>query len=127
MAGNFTATATAASLQDMSEDHEFKVHHLVGELVPLFRVQDASGVDSLVELLLKHRKPYVTTQVPRSRSLVGIDVMVHSVDLQVSAATAKKKIAEFSSKGDQFRRKYDELHQQQVSPVPHWSMYTTLD
>ena len=47
----------------MSEDHEFKVHHLVGELVPLFRVQDTSGVESLVELLLKHRSPYVTTQV----------------------------------------------------------------
>lgn len=51
----------------MSTDHEFKVHHLVGELVPLFRVQDSSGVDSLVELLLKHRSPYVTTQVsPRA-------------------------------------------------------------
>lgn len=47
----------------MSTDHEFKIHHLVGELVPLLRVQDSSGVDSLAELLLKHRSPYVTTQV----------------------------------------------------------------
>ena len=47
----------------MSEDHEFKVHHLVGELVPLFRVQGSSDVESLVELLLRHRSPYVTTQV----------------------------------------------------------------
>lgn len=47
----------------MSAEHEFKIHHLVGELVPLFRVQDASGVGSHVELLLKHRSPYVTTQV----------------------------------------------------------------
>lgn len=60
----------------MSEDHEFKVHHLVGELVPLFRVQDTSGVDSHVELLLKHRKPYVTTQVPRGRRLVVAVVYV---------------------------------------------------
>ena len=34
--------------------------------------------------------------------------------MQVSAATAKKKIANFSSKGEQFRKKYDELHQRQV-------------
>ena len=47
----------------MSADHEFKVHHLVGELVSLFRVQDTSGVESLVELLLRHRSPYVTTKV----------------------------------------------------------------
>lgn len=54
----------------MSTDHEFKVHHLVGELVPLFRVQDSSGVESLVELLLKHRSPYVTTQVYTSSAAV---------------------------------------------------------
>lgn len=47
----------------MATDHEFKVHHLVGELVTLFRVEDSSGVDSVAELLLKHRSPYVTTQV----------------------------------------------------------------
>ena len=39
--------------------------------------------------------------------------------LQVSTATAKKKIAHFSSKGEQFRKKYDELHQCQVSQEYH--------
>ena len=34
--------------------------------------------------------------------------------LQVSAATAKRKIAEFSSKGAEFRRKYEELQLRQV-------------
>ena len=53
----------------MSADHEFKVHHLMGELVSLFHVQDTSGVDSHVDLLLKHRSPYVTTQV---RFKVGV-------------------------------------------------------
>lgn len=43
--------------------HEFEVHHLVSQLVALLKVQDVGSVDSHVELLLKNRTPYVTTQV----------------------------------------------------------------
>ena len=105
----------------MSGDHEFKVHHLVGELVPLFRVQDSSGVDSLVDLLLKHRSPYVTTQV-LCVCVLGVCVSVWYV--QVSAATAKKKIAEFSSKGAEFRKQYNELQQRQVNSIRHTLSHT---
>ena len=74
--------------------HEFKVHHLVSELVSHLHVHEVTGVDSHVELLLKHRSPYVTTHV--------------------SAATARRKICDFSSKGEQFTRKYEELQLRQV-------------
>ena len=74
--------------------HEFQVHHLVSELVSLLSVRDAGEVDSYVEVLLKNQRPYVTTQV--------------------SAHTAKRKLAEFSSKGEQFLRKYDDLKLRQT-------------
>ena len=69
--------------------HEFEIHHLVSQLVFLLNVRDTSDVDAYVEVLLKNRKPYVTTQV--------------------SAHNAKRKIAEFSPKGEEFLRKYDDL------------------
>ena len=75
-------------------NHEFKVHHLVSELVSHLHVEEGAGVEGLVDLLLKHRSPYVTTQV--------------------SAATARQKISDFSSKRVQFARKYEELRARQV-------------
>lgn len=69
--------------------HEFQVHHLVSELISLLNIREAGEVDAYVEVLLKSRTPYVTTQV--------------------STHTAKQKIAKFSSKGEEFLRKYDSL------------------
>ena len=74
--------------------HEYQVHHLVSELVSLLGVQETSGVDSYVDILLKNRTPYVTTQV--------------------SAHNAKRKIAAFSSDGAEFLKKYDELKLRQT-------------
>ena len=74
--------------------HEFEVHHLVSELISLLSVRDAGEVDSYVEVLLKNMTPYVTTQI--------------------SAHNAKRKISEFSTKGSEFLRKYDELKLRQT-------------
>ena len=74
--------------------HEFQVHHLVSELVSLLGIRDAGEVESYVEVLLKNRRPYITTQV--------------------SAHTAKRKIAAFSSTGDQFLQKYEDLKLRQT-------------
>lgn len=74
--------------------HEFEIHHLVSQLVFLLNIRDTSDVDAYVEVLLKNRKPYVTTQV--------------------SAHNAKRKIAEFSPKGEEFLRKYDDLKLRQT-------------
>lgn len=43
--------------------HEFEVHHLVSELVSLMKASGTADVDSQVELLVKNRTPYITTQV----------------------------------------------------------------
>ena len=90
--------------------HEFQIHHLVSELVSLLNVRDAGEVDSYVEVLLKNRTPYITTQV--------------------SAHNAKRKIAEFSSKGEQFLRKYDDLKLRQtrdLDPLVYLLSKTTDD
>lgn len=77
-----------------SMSHEFEVHHLVSQCISLLNIRDAGEVDAYVEVLLKNRKPYITTQV--------------------SAHNAKRKIAEFSSKGEEFLRKYDDLKLRQT-------------
>lgn len=74
--------------------HDFQVHHLVSELVSLLGVRDTTGVDSYVDLLLKNRTPYMTTQV--------------------STHNAKRKIAAFSPRGAEFLAKYDELKLKQT-------------
>lgn len=43
--------------------HEFELHHLVSELLSLLRVTEKVDVDTQVDLLLKNRTPYITTQV----------------------------------------------------------------
>ena len=47
----------------LNMSHEFELHHLVSELVSLLRVTDTADVDAQVDLLLKNRTPYITTQV----------------------------------------------------------------
>ena len=56
--------------------HEFEVHHLVSQLVALLKLQDVGSVDSYVELLLKNRTPYVTTQVSAGHALSGAKTML---------------------------------------------------
>lgn len=74
--------------------HEFQVHHLVSQLIALLNVRQSGDVDGHVAVLLQNRTPYVTTQV--------------------SAHTAKKKIAEFSPSGEEFLKSYDALKVKQA-------------
>lgn len=69
--------------------HEFELHHRVSNLISLLKVQDVTGSEAYVELLLANRTPYITTTV--------------------STHAAKRKIAELSSKGEAFLKKYEEL------------------
>ncbi len=43
--------------------HEFQIHHLVSELISLLSIREAGEVGAYVEVLLKNRTPYITTQV----------------------------------------------------------------
>ena len=97
--------------------HEFELHHLVSELVSLLQVSDTADVDAQVDLLNKNRTPYITNQVGTVEggvAKVNSDDCSFSVShththTQVSAYAAKRKIAEFSSQGEQFLQKYDDL------------------
>ncbi|XP_022084041.1 gamma-tubulin complex component 2-like [Acanthaster planci] len=68
---------------------EFRVHHQVSELIKILGLPGGAGPELYVDLLLKNRTPYVTTQV--------------------SAHSAKRKIAEFTQTPVEFLQKYDEL------------------
>nr|KAF6322984.1 tubulin gamma complex associated protein 2 [Pipistrellus kuhlii] len=68
---------------------EFRIHHDVNELLSLLRVHGGDGAEVYIDLLQKNRTPYVTTNV--------------------SAHSAKVKIAEFSRTPEDFLKKYDEL------------------
>uniref|UniRef100_A0A8C4Z1Z9 Gamma-tubulin complex component n=1 Tax=Gadus morhua TaxID=8049 RepID=A0A8C4Z1Z9_GADMO len=73
---------------------EFRIHHDVNELLSLLHVRGGEGAEGYIDLLQKHRTPYVTTTV--------------------SSHSAKVKIAEFSETPDDFLRKYDELKSKNV-------------
>ncbi|KAM4623681.1 gamma-tubulin complex component 2 isoform 1-T1 [Polymixia lowei] len=73
---------------------EFRIHHDVNELLSLLHVRGGDGAEGYIDLLQKHRTPYVTTTV--------------------SAHSAKVKIAEFSKTPEDFLRKYDELKSKNV-------------
>ncbi|CAB4000138.1 Gamma-tubulin complex component 2 [Paramuricea clavata] len=66
---------------------EFQVHYRVSELLKLLGVTGGDGPEVYTEVLTKNMTPYVTTQV--------------------SAHTAKKKIAETSPYPREFLQKYD--------------------
>nr|XP_026237187.1 gamma-tubulin complex component 2 [Urocitellus parryii] len=68
---------------------EFRIHHDVNELLSLLRVHSGDGAEVYIDLLQKNRTPYITTNV--------------------SAHSAKVKIAEFSRTPEDFLKKYDEL------------------
>ncbi|XP_071785890.1 gamma-tubulin complex component 2-like [Asterias amurensis] len=73
---------------------EFRVHHQVSELIKILGLHGVDGPELYVDLLVKNRTPYVTTQV--------------------SAHSAKRKIAEFSQTPVDFLQKYDELKSKNV-------------
>uniref|UniRef100_A0A8C6TN07 Gamma-tubulin complex component n=1 Tax=Neogobius melanostomus TaxID=47308 RepID=A0A8C6TN07_9GOBI len=73
---------------------EFRIHHDVNELLSLLHVRSGDGADGYIDLLQKHRTPYVTTTV--------------------SAHSAKVKLAEFSKTPEDFLRKYEELKSKNV-------------
>ncbi|KAM4715310.1 gamma-tubulin complex component 2 [Anableps anableps] len=73
---------------------EFRIHHDVNELLSLLQVRGGDGAEGYIDLLQKHRTPYVTTTV--------------------SAHSAKVKLAEFSKTPEDFLRKYEELKSKNV-------------
>lgn len=42
---------------------EFRIHHDVNELLSLLHVRGGDGAEGYIDLLQKHRTPYVTTTV----------------------------------------------------------------
>lgn len=73
---------------------EFQVHYRVSELLKLLGVTGGDGPEVYTEVLTKNMTPYVTTQV--------------------SAHTAKKKIAETSGSPREFLQKYDLLKSKNI-------------
>ncbi|KAM9425276.1 gamma-tubulin complex component 2 [Pholidichthys leucotaenia] len=73
---------------------EYRIHHDVNELLSLLQVRGGDGAEGYIDLLQKHRTPYVTTTV--------------------SAHSAKVKLAEFSKTPEDFLRKYEELKSKNV-------------
>ncbi|XP_077407182.1 gamma-tubulin complex component 2 isoform X2 [Vanacampus margaritifer] len=73
---------------------EFRIHHHVNELLSVLDVRGGDGAEGYIDLLQKHRTPYVTTTV--------------------SAHSAKVKLAEFSKTPEDFLRKYEELRSKNV-------------
>lgn len=43
--------------------NEFRIHHDVNELLSLLHVRGGDGAERYIDLLQKHRTPYVTTTV----------------------------------------------------------------
>lgn len=42
---------------------EFRIHHDVNELLSLLHVRGGDGAEGYIDLLQKHRTPYITTTV----------------------------------------------------------------
>ncbi|RVE59987.1 hypothetical protein OJAV_G00193930 [Oryzias javanicus] len=74
--------------------NEFRIHHDVNELLSLLHLRGGDGAEGYIDLLQKHRTPYVTTTV--------------------SAHSAKVKLAEFSKTPEDFLKKYEELKSKNV-------------
>ncbi|XP_061611786.1 gamma-tubulin complex component 2 isoform X2 [Phyllopteryx taeniolatus] len=73
---------------------EFRIHHDVNELLSVLDVRGGDGAEGYIDVLQKHRTPYVTTTV--------------------SAHSSKVKLAEFSKTPEDFLRKYEELKSKNV-------------
>ena len=68
--------------------HEFKIHHLTSQLLQLLQLRHLSP-DTYNDTLISHMTPYITTQI--------------------SAHTSLRKIAEHSSKREEFLQRYSTL------------------
>uniref|UniRef100_A0A3Q0RXD1 Uncharacterized protein n=1 Tax=Amphilophus citrinellus TaxID=61819 RepID=A0A3Q0RXD1_AMPCI len=51
---------------------EFRIHHDVNELLSLLHVRGGDGAEGYIDLLQKHRTPYVTTTVSAHSAKVGL-------------------------------------------------------
>ncbi|XP_077359337.1 gamma-tubulin complex component 2 isoform X2 [Festucalex cinctus] len=87
-------TLSMLLVHDSSTMSEFRIHHHVNELLSALDVRGGDGAEGYIDLLQKHRTPYVTTTV--------------------SAHSAKVKLAEFSKTPEDFLRKYEELRSKNV-------------
>lgn len=54
---------TQYKFDQFAMSHEFEIHHHLSQLISLLHIQDAGEVKDYVDLLLKNRTPYITTQV----------------------------------------------------------------
>lgn len=52
--------------------NEFRIHHDVNELLSLLHVRGGDGAEGYIDLLQKHRTPYVTTTVSAHSAKVGV-------------------------------------------------------
>lgn len=52
--------------------NEFRIHHDVNELLSLLHVRGGDGAEGYIDLLQKHRTPYVTTTVSAHSAKVGL-------------------------------------------------------
>uniref|UniRef100_A0A8C8DF98 Uncharacterized protein n=1 Tax=Oryzias sinensis TaxID=183150 RepID=A0A8C8DF98_9TELE len=50
---------------------EFRIHHDVNELLSLLHLRGGDGAEGYIDLLQKHRTPYVTTTVSAHSAKVG--------------------------------------------------------
>lgn len=59
---------------------EFRIHRDVNELLSLLHVRDGEGAEGYIDLLQKHRTPYVTTTVSSHSAKVSLaQSSMHSV------------------------------------------------
>lgn len=56
--------------------NEFRIHHDVNELLSLLHVRGGDGAEGYIDLLQKHRTPYVTTTVSAHSAKVGAQLGV---------------------------------------------------
>lgn len=109
---------------------EFRIHHDVNELLSLLQVRGGDGAEGYIDLLQKHRTPYVTTTVSAHSAKVGhtptawtLDSLKTSVHEETTCSCCGQflivvhlqvKLAEFSKTPEDFLRKYDELKSKNV-------------
>ncbi len=56
--------------------NEFRLHHLVSELLSTFQLEGGDSADAYVELLSRNMSPYVTTQVRFSQGHADVHILV---------------------------------------------------
>lgn len=52
---------------------EFRIHHDVNELLSLLHVRGGDGAEGYIDLLQKHRTPYVNTTVSSHSAKVSVN------------------------------------------------------